>query len=76
VKAGIDVRVDYTDHHMHHKFAVIDERTVMTGSYNWTRSAALYNHENILITGDKAIVKEYLKEFHRLWDVMKPYEIR
>jgi phosphatidylserine/phosphatidylglycerophosphate/cardiolipin synthase-like enzyme len=71
--AGIDVRVDYSDHHMHHKFAVLDKACAITGSYNWTRSADEYNHENILITRDKAVVEAYLKEFHRLWEMMKPY---
>ena len=38
-RAGIEVRVDYSDSHMHHKFAVVDRQWLVTGSYNWTRSA-------------------------------------
>lgn len=72
--SGIEVRVDYTRHHMHHKFAVIDEAYTMTGSYNWTRSADEHNHENLLITQEKSVVDAYLVEFRRLWDIMKPYE--
>lgn len=45
-KVGIPVKIDTTDNHMHHKFMVIDQKIVLTGSYNWTRSAALYNQEN------------------------------
>lgn len=71
--AGIEVRVDRTEHHMHHKFAVFDELRVMTGSYNWTRSADAYNQENILVTQEKGVVDAYLKEFRRLWEIMKPY---
>jgi phosphatidylserine/phosphatidylglycerophosphate/cardiolipin synthase-like enzyme len=33
---------------MHHKFAVIDNKVVLTGSFNWTRNAAEDNHENII----------------------------
>lgn len=72
-KLGIPVKMDTTPNHMHHKFMVTDERTLITGSYNWTRSAARYNHENILLTQDGGAVKSYLKEFEQLWKVMKPY---
>ncbi len=68
--AGIPVRVDRTTNHMHHKFAIIDDTTVITGSYNWTRNAAMYNEENILVTDNKAIVSVFEKEFERLWTIM------
>jgi phosphatidylserine/phosphatidylglycerophosphate/cardiolipin synthase-like enzyme len=58
---------------MHHKFAIIDSRLVLTGSYNWTRSAAAYNHENILVTGNKQVVNSFEKEFSRLWQELEMY---
>ena len=72
--AGLPVHVDRTTDHMHHKFAVADGRTVLTGSYNWTRSAAELNLENLLITDDEAIVRRYNQEFGRLWETLKPFE--
>ncbi|MFC6999029.1 phospholipase D-like domain-containing protein [Rufibacter roseus] len=72
--AGLEIRVDNTHNHMHHKFAIADNRHVLTGSYNWTRSAALYNHENILITSDKHTAVAYCQEFDRLWKEMVPFE--
>ena len=72
-KAGIPVKMDETRNHMHHKFMVVDDRAVVTGSYNWTRSAALYNHENILLTQDPGAVRSFLKEFELLWQKMKDY---
>lgn len=72
-KAGIAVRIDATPNHMHHKFALIDDKILITGSYNWTRSAAHYNHENILITNDAAVVSRYLKCFNDLWPAMEPF---
>jgi phosphatidylserine/phosphatidylglycerophosphate/cardiolipin synthase-like enzyme len=72
-KQGIPVKVDDTRHHMHHKFMVIDQSVVITGSYNWTRSAAEYNHENIVLLQDSKIIKSYQAEFHRLWDAMDAY---
>ena len=74
VNCGISVRIDNTDNHMHHKFAIVDNTSVITGSYNWTRSAFLYNHENILISDDSAAVSSYRQEFDNLWRIMTPYE--
>jgi cardiolipin hydrolase len=68
--AGVPVRIDHTEYHMHHKFAIADKRTVLTGSYNWTRSAAEHNLENLLITDDHATVQPYVREFERLWAQM------
>ena len=66
-QAGIPIRTDETPNHMHHKYALIDDSTLITGSYNWTRSAAKYNHENILITYDHRSAKAYDEEFEKLW---------
>jgi len=71
--AGVPVRIDNTPNHMHHKFAVADNRIALTGSYNWTRSAALSNLENLLITDDATVVQRYNEEFERLWHSMHTY---
>ena len=52
---------------MHHKFAIIDRRVVLTGSYNWTASAEEYNHENLLVLKAVDVVGSYIQEFERLW---------
>ncbi len=67
---GVPVRIDQTDHHMHHKYAVFDQKTTLTGSYNWTRSADKHNDENFLITSEAAINRAYLGHFDRLWDAL------
>lgn len=69
--AGIPVRMDRTHHHMHHKFAVVDGRAAITGSYNWTRSAAAHNYENLLITEAPEIVEAYHTAFKKLWHEME-----
>jgi len=73
-KAGIAVKMDDTPNHMHHKFMVVDDHALITGSYNWTQSAARYNHENILLTRGEKVVGSFLKEFEQLWDKMLWYK--
>jgi mitochondrial cardiolipin hydrolase len=69
--AGVPLKVDNTPYHMHHKFAVFDDEAVLTGSYNWTRSAADFNFENLLVTSEPSLVKAYLAEFERVWSRLK-----
>lgn len=65
---GIDVRMDNTANHMHHKFAVVDKHVLVNGSFNWTRSATDYNQENILVTNEPKLVAAYFNEFESLWN--------
>lgn len=71
-RAGIPTRMDATPNHMHHKFMIVDNRVVITGSYNWTRSAARFNQENILVTRETGVIKSFQEEFEKLWQEMKP----
>ncbi len=65
--AGIATRTDHSEHHMHHKFAVVDRATLITGSYNWTRAAAEHNHENIIVTDDPRLIGPFADMFEHLW---------
>jgi cardiolipin hydrolase len=67
IEQGIPVRMDRTEHHMHHKFAIIDRQVLVNGSFNWTRSASDKNQENILVTNEPALVAAYQLEFDGLW---------
>ena len=71
-RAGVPVRKDMTECHMHHKFAVFDGRLMLTGSYNWTRSAARYNEENLIVSGDPRLVGPFAREFEALWSKLAP----
>lgn len=65
---GIDVRRDSSPYSMHHKVFIIDNRTVITGSYNPTRAANYRNDENILILHDELIAQRFLFEFDWLFE--------
>lgn len=75
-REGISLRMDTSPNHMHHKFMIVDQHSVLTGSYNWTRGAARFNHENIIVTKDPATVQAFTHEFNKLWPTMAPYDLR
>ncbi|KAG2222503.1 hypothetical protein INT45_012817 [Circinella minor] len=66
---GIPFKMDNEDQFMHNKFAVIDRRMVLTGSFNWSISARYRNHENVIITNVESVVEAYHQEFERLWEM-------
>jgi cardiolipin hydrolase len=50
-----------------------DKKSLLTGSYNWTRSAERFNQENVLLIQDEGVVQPYQNEFTRLWHQLPPY---
>ncbi len=66
-RSGVPVRVDRSPFHMHHKFAIAEGLTLLTGSYNWTRGAARDNQENLVLTDDPRLVSRFSAAFERLW---------
>lgn len=66
-EAGVDVVEDGNCYTMHHKVIVIDEATVITGSYNFTNRAENVNDENLVIIEDPLLATHYLKEFARVY---------
>ncbi|MBD0405471.1 phospholipase D-like domain-containing protein [Flammeovirga sp. EKP202] len=50
---------------MHNKFCIIDLKTVIHGSYNWTEKAN-YNKETISIETSRELAEKYATEFMKL----------
>ena len=65
-KAGIDIVKDGNPYILHHKVIILDASIVITGSYNFSASAANDNDENILIIHSPEIAAIYLEEFDRV----------
>ena len=66
VDAGLDFVLDGNPKNMHHKVIIIDGAIVVTGSYNFSRSAEERNDENTLIFYNETIAALYLAEFDRI----------
>lgn len=53
---------------MHNKFCVIDLKTIIHGSYNWTNKAQ-YNNESITIDTSRELAEQFMANFLKLWNM-------
>ncbi|MEO0985569.1 MAG: phospholipase D-like domain-containing protein [Cyanobacteria bacterium J06639_14] len=51
---------------LHHKFALIDNHTVIMGSHNWSAAANHNNDEDVLIIRNPTVAAHFRREFDRL----------
>ena len=62
-KAGIPTKIDSAHDIAHNKIVIIDGEVVITGSFNFTKSAEDKNAENLLIIQDKPLAEKYTKNW-------------
>jgi phosphatidylserine/phosphatidylglycerophosphate/cardiolipin synthase-like enzyme len=74
-KAGLPVTIDGAHVIAHNKVMVIDETTVITGSFNFTRAAEVDNAENLLFLTDNALVARYTQNWREHRAHSEPYVI-
>lgn len=67
--AGVGIPVVTNTRHKieHNKFAIFNNKTIVTGSYNWTDNATKYNSENCVFIRHSA--DQYNARFEHLWDL-------
>jgi len=64
VNAGIPVLIDSKHAIAHNKIIIIDQSTLITGSFNFTKAAEEKNAENLLvIKGNQPLVDKYLRNY-------------
>lgn len=64
---GLQVRQDGNRFILHHKVFIIDDDTVIVGSFNFSASATNSNDENMVIIEDRDLAAQYIAEFNRRW---------
>ncbi len=75
VRAGIPVRLDQHYAIFHHKFIVVDEVDLETGSFNFTTAAIKHNAENAIVLWNVPdVAKAFSREWKRLWEESTPAE--
>jgi len=71
IKHGFDIKYHLGFGLMHNKFAVIDGKVLITGSFNWTLTAEERNEENLLIITDEGTIEKYKERFNYLWNTSR-----
>lgn len=71
--SGISVRIDSAHAIAHNKVIILDEETVITGSFNFTKAAEERNAENLLIIKDKKLAQKYLRNWKEHAEHSEPY---
>jgi phosphatidylserine/phosphatidylglycerophosphate/cardiolipin synthase-like enzyme len=51
---------------LHHKFGVIDNKTVIVGSQNWSAAANYVNDETLMVIEDEVVAKQFSQEYARI----------
>ena len=74
--AGVPTWIDAKHAIAHNKVIVIDSRTVLTGSFNFTKAAEVDNAENLLVIDDVVLAKQYTDNFQKHLAHSEKYEGR
>jgi phosphatidylserine/phosphatidylglycerophosphate/cardiolipin synthase-like enzyme len=75
--AGVPVMLDAEHKEAHNKVMLIDGKTILTGSFNFTRAADEQNAENLLvIEGKPKLFAAYKRNFETHLKHSKPYEAK
>jgi phosphatidylserine/phosphatidylglycerophosphate/cardiolipin synthase-like enzyme len=67
--AHVPARQDGNPKFLHDKVIIIDNRYVISGSFNLSTNATESNDENVIIIDNPDIAKLYTQEFERVWSV-------
>jgi phosphatidylserine/phosphatidylglycerophosphate/cardiolipin synthase-like enzyme len=70
--SGWDVRQDGNPYVLHHKVIIVDDDTVLTGSFNFSANATESNDENLLVIRDPDFAALFIQEFEQLFDEAAP----
>ena len=65
---GVSARIDSNPKLMHNKIMIVDEKTVLTGSFNWSSNGENYNNENLIVINSTYIANIYRNEFTKIWN--------
>jgi len=70
---GIPIRMARRVRIMHNKVLIIDGKHLLTGSFNFTKSAEESNAENLLAIYSPKLCNIYERNWQQLWQNAKPY---
>lgn len=65
IDKGVMISLVEYPHLLHHKFVIIDDKMLITGSYNWTRFSGK-NYENVVVISNENVIEQFCDEFDEL----------
>jgi phosphatidylserine/phosphatidylglycerophosphate/cardiolipin synthase-like enzyme len=71
--SGIPTYIDSKHAIAHNKIIIIDQETIITGSFNFTKAAEEKNAENLLIITSKDLAKIYIENWKNHFDHSEKY---
>jgi phosphatidylserine/phosphatidylglycerophosphate/cardiolipin synthase-like enzyme len=71
--AGIPVWIDARHAIAHNKIMIIDDNTILTGSFNFTKAAEQQNAENLLTIRDATLAEQYTANWQKHLQHSEPY---
>lgn len=75
IQNGVPVKDHTPSTILHHKYAIMDEAMVVTGSHNWSNAANSINDENTVIIHDAAVANVFRQEFEARWNELAPLSV-
>lgn len=71
INQNVPVWIDYKPSIAHNKVIIIDNNTVITGSFNFTKAAQEKNAENVLVMHDVGLAKLYMENLSQRKSISK-----
>lgn len=72
-QSGLSLFIDSAQGIAHNKVMIFDDRYVLTGSFNFSKSAESRNAENIVIIDDASLAEIYQKNWEERREKAQPY---
>ncbi len=63
---NIAVYLDNNRYKLHNKVLIVDNRYVLTGSYNYTHKGSSQNSENLIVIKNRQIAQKYINEYNKI----------
>jgi|GEM_PF-546962 len=71
IQHNLPLRFDSPPGIAHNKIIIIDNQTVISGSYNFSAAAYTRNTENLLVLNSPELAKEYIYNWLKRWEVSR-----
>ncbi|KAI5644103.1 PLD-like domain-containing protein [Phthorimaea operculella] len=70
IEAGAEIKCRVREpYNMQHKFCLIDDKVLMTGTLNWGDDRSCDNWNYVYVTNKPQLVEPVIKEFNQMWSV-------